>query len=683
MSQFEKVINHNGFKILCVAEVRGELSKLNALARKHQASIIIHTGNFGFFDQNSIAKVHESYLRHIIAFSPLISAETKSKVNKLSKVTPSNNNHAEDEGKLVDYVINERLSELDQFLSGELKFEVPIYTIYGMIEDTSVINRFKLGIYNIPNLHLIDENSIYNVPVAPDLNICLFGLGGALNISKLFFHGTYDDSIQNEVSDISKEQQEDKFFVPTSGDPGNIWITLLQVGKLIKTVNRTFKQNKDFKKAVKIFVSHSSPSKESLLEHLGIFLKADYTISNSLHFLYSSSYNELSICPNYEFFKNKFIDSKLQLIKIWKNIKSTIELITNKDDNPNKQEIYELFETALNCFDRIPISSSTLAPNSSLTVKNDSSGAAYSSTSTPAAPSNPAATSSSASTSASTSASAQPSSSKNIIPLSLYNKTTLANDPTISKKQNDAYYSAFQNLWHFNLCDMNNGYLTLNVAEGSRFEMQCFATGFDFNFRKLAGEDEEDSDDEECYNHSVNDENNNSKDKHKHNDNNINDENGNDAESANNSNNSNATQKQRLNFSVQNGSSSGLKSLNASNTHRNQDDVRNNIKEDDESGNHGSKLQDLDHGYNNSHNKSYNKYSGNNVASSNGSRTSRGNGNRGKSGGNYRGSGSGGGGTGRGGSLLRGGNSGSGSGTGGRGGRGSTRSRGGRGGSSR
>ncbi|GMM36576.1 hypothetical protein DASC09_039010 [Saccharomycopsis crataegensis] len=464
----EEVLIYKGFRILCVAELRGELHKLNVLAAKHNASIIIHTGNFGFFDEKSVSRIHESYLRHIIAFSPLVGEQVKEKVNRLSKVSPAN--EFSGEGKLIDYVQHEILSELPRFLKGELKFNVPVYTIYGMIEDTSVINRFKLGIYKIPNLHLIDESNVYDINISElNLNLCLFGLGGSLNISKLFFHGTYDDSIQAEVNKIPSDHRlNDNFFVPTSGDPGNLWITLLQIGRFIKTVSDHFSTNPSASKnSVKLFITHSSPSKESLLGHLGIFLKADYIISNSLHFLYSSSYNELSICPNYEFFKNKFIDSKLQLIKIWKNIKSTIELITEKEENPNKQEISELFEIALNCFDRIPISSSTLAPNSSLTVKNGNPKDFTSSTT-----------------------------NKNIIPLSLYNKTSLANDPVISKRQNDAYYSAFQNLWHFNLCDLNNGYIVLNVQD-SRFQMESFSTGFDFSFRNLSTSEQETQSDNE------------------------------------------------------------------------------------------------------------------------------------------------------------------------------------------
>lgn len=454
----KELLQVEGFKILCVAEVRGELTKLNDLAEKVGASIIIHTGNFGFFDKDSVNKIHESYLRHIIAFSPLVNEELKESVNQLSKVDPSSKT---DEKRIIDYVKDEVLSELHLFLTQELKFNVPVYSIHGMIEDTSVVNKFKLGIYDVPNLHLIDENNHYTINTPGGVDICLMGLGGALNISKLFFHSTYDDSIQSEISKIPKDKQEAKFFVPASGDPGNTWITLLQIGQLIKTVGSLVDSNS--KKAVKIFVTHSSPSKESLLEHLAIFLKADYTISNSLHFLYSSSYNELSICPNYEFFKNKFIDSKLQLIKIWKNIKSTIELISNREDNPNKAEMSDLFEIALNCFDRIPISSSTLAPSASLVSDNKKD---------------------------------QQNNFKNITPLSLYSKTSLANSLAVSKHQNDDYYSAFQNLWHFNLCDFEKGHVLLDV-KGGKFEMQSVSLGFDFSFRKVALDDPEDDDDED------------------------------------------------------------------------------------------------------------------------------------------------------------------------------------------
>lgn len=504
------LIDHQGFKILCVSEIRGLLSKLNLLARKHSASVIIHTGNFGFFDSDSISKIHESYLRHIVAFSPFISEDIKSKVNQLSKIN-DNGDVNEEERKVLNYVKNEKLSELDLFLNGTLKFDVPVYAIHGMIEDNSVINKFKLGIYKVNNLYLIDENTVHDINATDgnkNFNITLFGLGGALNISKLFFHGTFDDSLQDEIKNNELAQKNDMFFIPTSGDPGNLWITMLQIGKLLKTMknyqskklkNRDFNSKNIKDTSIRIFVSHSSPVKEPLLEHLAIYLKSDYTISNSLHFLYSSSYNELSICPTYEFFKNKFVDAKIQLLKIWKNIKSTIGILVNRSDNPNKSELLELFDFALSCFDKIPSLTGLPTTPNTLTSANENKSSLSSHSNFLAT--SPTTDSANADlldrTSSTINDGSSPSSYQNILfsldslSNSTENKAENNNNLEIQKKINDSYYSAFQNLWHFNLCDFDNGYVLLN-CNNDRINMESFSVGFNFAFRhRLSPEKEE------------------------------------------------------------------------------------------------------------------------------------------------------------------------------------------------
>lgn len=57
-----ELLETHGTRILCVAEIRGQLSKLNALAKKYNASCIIHSGNFGFFDSESISRISLKYV---------------------------------------------------------------------------------------------------------------------------------------------------------------------------------------------------------------------------------------------------------------------------------------------------------------------------------------------------------------------------------------------------------------------------------------------------------------------------------------------------------------------------------------------------------------------------------------------------------------------------------------------
>lgn len=46
-------------RVLCIADVRGNLRQLNDLARNAKADYIIHTGDFGFYDDSSLDRIAE------------------------------------------------------------------------------------------------------------------------------------------------------------------------------------------------------------------------------------------------------------------------------------------------------------------------------------------------------------------------------------------------------------------------------------------------------------------------------------------------------------------------------------------------------------------------------------------------------------------------------------------------
>jgi hypothetical protein len=68
-----RVLQHGPVRVLCIADVRGEcflqmmgyadcqgnLRSLNDLARDAKADYIIHTGDFGFYDHNSLDRIAE------------------------------------------------------------------------------------------------------------------------------------------------------------------------------------------------------------------------------------------------------------------------------------------------------------------------------------------------------------------------------------------------------------------------------------------------------------------------------------------------------------------------------------------------------------------------------------------------------------------------------------------------
>lgn len=413
-----QLISHGGTRILCLAEIRGHLSLLNELAVQYRADVIVHTGSFGFFDENSVDKIHESYLRHIVAFSPLLDQELVDKISELSRANGEYVDH--DVQALRDLLRGRKVSEVMDYVRGEKRLSVPVYTIYGMVEDSTVLNKFRLGVYSIPNLTILDESTTAVIKLDSELDLFLCGIGGSLSYQKLFHHGTFDNELNKY---ITAEQRHN--FTPVAGDPGNVWITMLQIGEFIKTV-----ENNSQKTQVKIMLSHPSPSREGLLAHLSVFLKMDYTISNGLHFLYPSSFNELSICPNFEFYKLKFSDARSQLSSIWVQVQNTIEKVVESEPR-----LQDLLSTALTCFDRIPVINSK---------------------------------------------------DQDIIPLALsFNKRDV-NSNTI-RLQSDMYYLAFQNQWHFNLCDVTIGSMVLAYQNG-RMKFEANAQGFDFTFKRSGQE---------------------------------------------------------------------------------------------------------------------------------------------------------------------------------------------------
>lgn len=439
-----RLIEKNGCRILAVADIRGELSLFNELAQQHSADIIVHTGNFGFLDEGSIERIHESYLRHIVEFSPLLSESLILQISKLSRVNGHSVEHLSNEhDNLKKLLRNQTISELSDFVTGKKKLQVPVYTIYGMCEDSLVINKFRYGIYKVPNLHIVDDMSVFTVELKDGQSLLLAGIGGSLSHHKLFHQGSTID-LEEVIGNAKFEDLPNSTtLLPVSGDPGNIWITVLQMGRLILTLLDFAKNHTElYDKSIKIFITHQSPAREPLLEHLSIFFKMDFTISDSLHFKYTSSYNELSINPSFESFKTKFNECRLKLAVIWKNVQPKFEKLLLKLNDPTMTICLQL---ALEVFDKIPISSKSTDEILPLQLSPSVSGNADETDS-----------------------------------LNMQSKQRELN--AIIRQLNDLYYIAFQNTWHFNLCDQAYGHIVLNLQDGE-MHMECKARGFDFGYR--------------------------------------------------------------------------------------------------------------------------------------------------------------------------------------------------------
>lgn len=303
-----KVVSANGLRILCISELRGKLSQLNVLAAKYNANCIVHSGNFGFFDAGSVARISVKILRQIAVFSPLLDPKTLS-------------NDAEEIKRTLH---SSALSELDLFLSGSYRLNVPVYTIYGAAEDLTVIEKFRAGEYKVPNLHIIDETTTHLISTPSGQNIRLFGLGGSLVLHRLFDNG-------DGVSTIA-------------GSPGVMWTTVLQMGQLIRTACKNFDPTE-----IRVFVSHPPPAREGLLAQLALSLKADFTISSGLHFIYGSSFNEFSVLPSFDHFKGILAASRAQFMEVWNAVK--VQLLELVQSEPKQQQ---LLMTAIDVFEAMP-----------------------------------------------------------------------------------------------------------------------------------------------------------------------------------------------------------------------------------------------------------------------------------------------------------------------------------------
>lgn len=327
-----KVLDTTHGRILCIADIRGRLSGLNDLAREANAKAIIHTGDFGFFgehgrlpqspffssltrllyvESNSLDRINDRTLRHLTMYSPLIPSTQRSHF-----LAPDNTSQAI--RATVDISL---LSEFPLLLSGQLKLSVPVYTVWGACEDVVILEKFRAGIYNIDNLHVLDEATTHCLDVG-GVKLRLLGLGGALVPHKMFDNGDGSATI--------------------AGGQGTMWTTALQIGELVDTAQRVFDPTE-----TRLLVTHASPGREGIMAQLALVLKADLSISAGLHFRYASSYNEFSVQSDLEGFRHKLIAGKEAFDKVWDSVKQQVDTVIDEHQRV-------LLDKALSVIERVP-----------------------------------------------------------------------------------------------------------------------------------------------------------------------------------------------------------------------------------------------------------------------------------------------------------------------------------------
>ncbi|GAA6005162.1 hypothetical protein JCM10207_008527 [Rhodosporidiobolus poonsookiae] len=355
------VIQTDGGRVLCVADVRGNISTLNQLAADHSAVAIIHSGDFGFYEPSSLPNISDRTLKHLVQYSSLISPAFRSQllspntspaqIRELLAHPPKNAFPDTSENAFG-------LSEFPKLLAGELKLNVPVYTVWGACEDVAILEKIRLAppsaqsipsdpskiapappstatrpqsisatppSYSIPNLTVLDEATT-RVLLIGGVRLRLFGLGGAVVPHKLFDNGSGTATI--------------------AGGQGTMWTTMLQIGEIVDTAQKVYDPSE-----TRVLISHASPGREGLLAQLALVLKADLTISAGLHFRYGVSYNEFSVQHDPETFRAKLEAAKKSFNDVWEAVKGQVEGVIDENQRA-------LLNNALAVANRVPASQS-------------------------------------------------------------------------------------------------------------------------------------------------------------------------------------------------------------------------------------------------------------------------------------------------------------------------------------
>lgn len=127
-------------KILLISDTHGNLDIINQLVAQTNADMVIHAGDFGFYDEQSIYRLSPRELRLLVSHSP---------VWRQYEVDKQTNRE-----RLIEIVKeNQLLGDFPKYVSGEKRFSVPVYAVWGNHEDVQVLRQLNTDI-NVENLRL-------------------------------------------------------------------------------------------------------------------------------------------------------------------------------------------------------------------------------------------------------------------------------------------------------------------------------------------------------------------------------------------------------------------------------------------------------------------------------------------------------------------------------------------------
>ena len=262
-------------------------------------------------EASSVERIHDRTLRHLVMYSPLIpNAQRHHLLSPENSITAIRNT-----------VNISMLSEFPLLLSGQIKLQVPVFTVAGACEDILLLEKLRTGTHDVENLHLIDEATTRCLDIG-GIKLRLLGLGGAFVPHKLFDNGEGSATI--------------------AGGNGTIWTTALQMGELVDTAQRVYDPTE-----TRLLITHASPGREGVIASLALVLKADLTISAGLHFRYAASWNEFSVQGDYDGFRNKLRNGKDTFDRVWDSVKSQVDAVIDEHQRV-------LLNKALSVVERVP-----------------------------------------------------------------------------------------------------------------------------------------------------------------------------------------------------------------------------------------------------------------------------------------------------------------------------------------
>ncbi|WP_420420623.1 metallophosphoesterase family protein [Simkania sp.] len=234
-------------RILLVSDTHGDLDCLNRLAEEKNADLIIHAGDFGFYDEKSLNRLSVRELKLRIVHSPY-----GDEISRLSS--------KEEMRKFIrEFGL---LGDFPEYLNGNKKFTVPIYAVWGNHEDEVVLQELRNG-QKVANLHLLDEERQYTISDFQGYPFFLYGLGGNFVLNEKAFSTTFQ------------------------GVEGKVQATFHQLGTLLHKVKQPGIPS--------LFVSHVSPGKEPVLARLLAHNQPNFWISGHMGLPYPCVWNQFAI----------------------------------------------------------------------------------------------------------------------------------------------------------------------------------------------------------------------------------------------------------------------------------------------------------------------------------------------------------------------------------------------------